>query len=111
MSHPTDPGGGSSVQLDQRLAEDAISALNDAVRLLHGHTTTDLGNAHKALDGWEGHHADTFTHGDLPWVRNESTRVLDGMLKLAVAIARAADSAQSMKQPAAAPQETLHGPR
>ncbi|HEY7202167.1 MAG TPA: hypothetical protein VIC57_18240 [Candidatus Dormibacteraeota bacterium] len=94
---PPDPGP-TTVQFDQQRAQDAIDALTAAARVLQQHVTTDLGNAKTALDGWTGHHADTFTSGDLPWIRSESTRLIDGMLKLAGQIGQAAADARTLQR-------------
>lgn len=96
---PPDPEP-APIHFDQRLAQEAIDALLAAARLLQQHTTTDLGNAAKALDGWEGHHAATFRGGDLPWIRSESTRIIDGMLKLAGTIVQSAATAHTLAQQA-----------
>jgi hypothetical protein len=98
-----------SVQFDQQRAQDAVDALLAAARLLQQHTTTDLRNAGTALDGWTGHHADTFTSGDLPWIRGESTRLVDGMLKLAGAIAGAAASARTLHRQQELARQGSHG--
>ncbi len=107
---PPDPGP-TSVQFDQQLAQDAIDALTAAARLLQQHSTTDLRNAATALDGWTGHHADTFTSGDLPWIRGESTRLVDGMLKLAGTIAQAAADARALERQLHQSQPVPHGAR
>jgi hypothetical protein len=94
---PPDPGP-TTVDFDQQKAQDAIDALTAAARLLQQHSTTDLQNAATALDGWTGHHADTFTSGDLPWIRGESARIVDGMLKLAATIGKAASDAAALQR-------------
>ena len=99
MPPPPDPKP-APVHFDQAAAHDAIYALTSAARVLQQHMATDLQNASHALDGWKGHHADTFTTGDLPWIKGESTRIVDGMLKLASAISNAADSAAKLQQAA-----------
>jgi hypothetical protein len=86
------------VQFDQQLARDAVEALNAAIALLRDHTSVDAANAGRALDGWTGHHADSFRTMDLPWIGRESSRVLDGMVKLAGAIAGAGDRATDLQQ-------------
>lgn len=97
MSHPPLETGGT-VQFDQQKAQAAVDALLAAARLLQQHTTTDLNNARTALDGWQGHHADTFTSGDLPWIQKESSRIVDGMLKLAATISGAATDAKNLQR-------------
>jgi hypothetical protein len=77
------------VEFDQRAAQDAVAALHAAVALLRDHTSADLGGAQRALDGWAGHHADSFRTMDLPWIARESSRILDGMIRLAAAIGSA----------------------
>lgn len=93
---PTPP----SIHFDQAAAQDAILALTAAARVLQQHMSTDLQNASHATDGWQGHHAETFTGGDLPWIKGESTRIIDGMLKLASTISHAADSAAKLQRAA-----------
>jgi hypothetical protein len=96
VSHP--PLETGSVQFDQQRAQAAVDALIAAARLLQQHTTTDLANARAALDGWSGHHADTFTSGDLPWVQKESARIVDGLLRLAATISGAATDAKNLQR-------------
>jgi hypothetical protein len=91
---PTPP----PVHFDQAAAQDAILALTAAARVLQQHMSTDLQNASHAMDGWQGHHAETFTGGDLPWIKGESTRIVDGMLKLATTISSAADHAARLQR-------------
>lgn len=93
---PAPPEPATTVHFDQQAAQTAIDALTAAARVLQQHMATDLGNASHALDGWQGHHADTFRSGDLPWIRSESTRIIDGMLTLASAIGRAAADARAL---------------
>jgi len=88
----------TTVHFDQQRAQDAIDALTATARLLQQHVTTDLRNARTALNGWTGHHADTFTSGDLPWITSESTRLIDGMLKLAGQIGQAAADAKTLQR-------------
>ena len=86
------------VQFDQRAAQDAVAALNAAAALLRDHTSADLGGAQRALDGWTGHHADSFRTMDLPWIARESSRMLDGILKLAAAIGSAEGQAVALQR-------------
>jgi hypothetical protein len=81
------------VQFDQQKAQDAMDALQAAARLLQDRMSTDMSNASNALDGWTGHHHDTFAGSDLPWMRSEAARIIDGILKLRMIIAGAAASA------------------
>lgn len=85
------------VQFDQQKAREAVTALNAAIALLRDRTTTDLANAQKALDGWTGHHADSFNSMDLPWIVRESSRILDGMIKLSAAITSAESEAVTLQ--------------
>jgi hypothetical protein len=85
------------VQFDQQKARDAVAALNAAIALLRDRTTTDLANAQKALNGWTGHHADSFNSMDLPWIVRESSRILDGMIKLSTAITTAESGAVTLQ--------------
>jgi hypothetical protein len=90
----------AQVHFDQATAHEAINALISAARVVQHHMSTDLQNAGHALDGWKGHHADSFTSGDLPWIKGESSRIIDAMLKLASTISTAADSAARMQRAA-----------
>src|SRR5215471_8229028 len=86
------------VQFDQQKARDAVTALNAAIALLRDRTGVDVTNAQHALDGWTGHHADSFAMMDLPWITRESSRILDGMIKLAGAIGTAEGQAVTLQQ-------------
>jgi hypothetical protein len=86
------------VQFDQQKARDAVAALNAAIALLRDHTSIDVSNAQRALDGWTGHHADSFRGMDLPWIGRESARILDGMVKLAAAIGAAEGQAVDLQR-------------
>jgi len=85
------------VQFDQRTAQDAVAALQAAAALLRDHTSADLGGAQRALNGWTGHHADSFRTMDLPWIARESSRILDGLVKLTAAIGSAEGEAVALQ--------------
>ncbi|HEY4026948.1 MAG TPA: hypothetical protein VGO86_11010 [Candidatus Dormibacteraeota bacterium] len=86
------------VQFDQQKARDAVAALNAAIALLRDRMATDGANAQRALTGWTGHHADSFSTMDLPWIGRESARILDGMVKLASAIGAAEGQAVELQR-------------
>lgn len=94
---PYGPPYPEPVRFDAQLATDALNALNSAIAQLSAHTSTDLHNASLALDGWTGHHADSFSNVDLPWIRREASRILDGMMVLASRLGAAGPAAQGLQ--------------
>lgn len=101
MGRPPPPDPIPTIHFDHQRAQDAIDALLAAAKLLQQHTTTDLANARHATEGWDGHHADTFEMGDLPWITGEASRIVDGMLKLAGTIGSASACATTLQRQAA----------
>lgn len=59
MSHPSD-GGSSSAKLDVGLAHAAQTEATTALRLLKMQTPERIKLGHKALQRWQGPHADQF---------------------------------------------------
>ena len=61
MSHPSDGGGGSAAsKIDHGLAEAAQAEATTALRLLKMQTPERIKLGHKALQRWQGPHADQF---------------------------------------------------
>ncbi|MBO0689988.1 MAG: hypothetical protein J2P40_10510 [Candidatus Dormibacteraeota bacterium] len=61
MSHPADGGGGSrSPKIDVGLAHAAQAEATAALRLLKMQTPERIKLGHKALQRWQGPHADQF---------------------------------------------------
>jgi hypothetical protein len=78
-------------KLDPVIGNQVLEALKKAIHDLKITTETDLRNASSALEGWTGPYGERFGGQDVPWMRSEAPRILDGMLKLQSAVRRAMD--------------------
>ena len=81
------------VDFDHHLAQAAVEALNDAIKQLRDHTTTDATNGNAALEQWTGPHGERFANTDFPWIKRESGRVIAEMQRIVGVINRASEEA------------------
>lgn len=85
------------VDFDHAAAQAVLDALDSSIAVLKHRTAGDLKRAATAQKGWSGTYADQFSGQHLPWVKNESGRVLQGMLRLRASISRAMQDAVTLQ--------------
>lgn len=85
------------MQFDHVAAEAVLTSLKSAIATLRTKTEVDSTHAATAQDGWKGPWADRFATEELPWMRQESHRLLAGMLSLQSQITGAMEAATKLQ--------------